>query len=109
MLKNAKPSEYFLGAILRAYDRESKITDRVTCSVTCSGLWEHVVMECLRHNAFLTMFEWDESRAKNINRIGTIAETIRRGFVPGLRLVTDEKGHEVVKECLRESLRESLK
>ena len=93
MLKNAKPSEYFLGAILRAYDKESAKHERVTCS----ALWDHVVMECLRaSDGFRTMFAWDESKAKNKNRIHTIAETIRRGHVPGLALSTDDRGREVV-------------
>ena len=83
MLKNARPSEHFIGAILRAYDKAVQKGK----PVTCSHLWDHVVMECLqRGGGFRTMFAWDESKAKNINRIGTITETIRRGHVPGLEL-----------------------
>lgn len=44
------------------------------------------------------MFEWDTSKAKNINRIGTIMDCIERGYVPGLYLAEDERGHKVVKE-----------
>ncbi len=95
MLKNAIPSELFVGAIRRAYDknvREGK-------PVTCSSLWDYICMECLRMpGGFLTMFEWDQSKAKSINRIGTIAEVIQHGYVPGLSLVRDEKGREYVKE-----------
>lgn len=79
MLKNAKPSEHFIGAILRAYD---KATDD---PITCSELWDHIIMECFQTSkGFVTMFEWDESKAKSKNRIHTIHETIRRGHVPGL-------------------------
>ncbi len=95
MLKNAKPSDLFLGAILRGYDKE-KVSGK---PVTCSGIWNHVVMECLRmRGGFILMFRWDESKAKSINRIGTIAECIRRGHVPGLRLGEDERGREIVVE-----------
>ena len=96
MLKNARPSEYFLGAILRAYD----LSVGKSKPVTCSALWDHIVMECLRsRDGFRTMFAWDESIATNINRIGTIAETIRRGHVPGLLLSKDEQGREFVREA----------
>ena len=95
MLKNARPSEHFIGAILRAYD----LSGGKGKLVTCATLWDNIVMECLRsHDGFRTMFAWDESKAKNINRIGTIAETIRRGHVLGLTLEQDERGHEIVKE-----------
>ena len=93
MKKNDKPSEYFLGAILRGYDAEAKKNGKVTCS----GIWDHVVIECLREHAFITMFEWDTSKAKNINRIGTIQECIRRGYVPGLRLWAEGNKLVVVK------------
>ena len=84
MLKNAIPSELFIGAIKRGYLAESQTTR----NVTCSAIWDHVCMECLRMpSGFLRMFEWDTSRAKSINRIGTIQSCIERGLVPGLRLV----------------------
>ena len=96
MLKNARPSEYFLGAILRAYD----LSDGKGKPVTCSHLWNFIVMECLRSkDGFRTMFAWDASKAQNINRIHTIAETIRRGHVPGLVLRQDERGGEFVTEA----------
>lgn len=80
MKKSDKPSEYFVGTILRAYDKADK-------PVTCSELWNHMVMECLRtHNGFKTMFEWDTSKAKSKNRVHTIGECIERGHVPGLRV-----------------------
>ena len=92
MKKSDKPSEYFIGAILRGYDREAQDGE-----VTCSGIWDHIVMECWqRRDGFLVMFDWDTSTAQNKNRIGTIAECIRRGHVPGLRLDYNDKGREVV-------------
>jgi hypothetical protein len=95
VLKNARPSEYFLGAILRAYDKEAVKGSEVTCS----ALWDHIVIECLQgHDRFKTMFAWDKSKAKSKNRIGTIAETIRRGHVPDLALETNGRGREVVVE-----------
>ena len=94
MKKNDKPSEYFLGAILRGYDAEAKKNGKVTCS----GIWDHVVIECLREHAFITMFEWDTSKAKNINRIGTIQECIKRGYVPTLRLWSEGNKLVVVKD-----------
>jgi len=94
MRKDAKPSECFLGAILRGFDAEECTRD----VVTCSGIWDHVVMECLgRRHGFETMFAWDTSRAKSINRIGTIQECIERGFVPGLRLLAQGRGLIVVR------------
>ena len=93
MKKADKPSEYFVGAILRAYDKEAQSG----CAVTCSCMWDHIVIECLRERgAFETMFDWDTSTAQNKNRIGTIAECIRRGHVPGLCLAHDNRGWEYV-------------
>ena len=87
MLKNAQPSELFLGAILRAYDKAKAREGQVTCS----KLWDYIVMECMRVcGGFTRMFAWDESKAKNKNRIRTIMETIERGHVPGLRV--DDRG-----------------
>ena len=91
MKKSDKPSEYFVGAILRGYDQEAQDGE-----VTCSGIWDHIVMECLQGYDFATIFEWDTSKAKSKNRIGTIAECIRRGHVPGLRLDYNDKGREMV-------------
>jgi hypothetical protein len=44
------------------------------------------------------MFAWDHSRARTVNRIGTIQECIARELVPGLRLMV-EHGHYVVYRC----------
>jgi hypothetical protein len=88
MKKSDKPSEYFVGAILRGFDRAEAERDG---PVTCSQIWDYVVMECLHKQDFETMFTWDTSKAKNKNRIRDIMETIRRGLVPGLRLVVDDR------------------
>ena len=62
MLKRDKPSEYFLGAILRGYDAELQ-AGRVP---TVGGIWNQICMECIkRPGAFQTMFQWDTSKAKN--------------------------------------------
>ncbi len=91
-LGRQKPSEYFLGAILRGYDKS--VAERGSAS--CADIWNYVCMECLRRTeGFLIMFEWD-ARKGNINRIGTIADCIKAGLVPGLELEQDERGRERV-------------
>jgi hypothetical protein len=88
-----QPSEVFLGAILRGFDKEKHSGK----PVTCSGTWDQVTMECFRtYKGFLRMFEWDTRKGKQ-NRIGTIAECIKGGLVPSLELHIDDKGHEVVR------------
>jgi hypothetical protein len=81
MKKTDAPSMYFVGAILRAFDK----AEAEGSEVTCSKLWDYVVMECFRQrDGFKIMFQWDTSKAKSKNRIHTIGECIRRGHVPGL-------------------------
>ena len=93
MKKSDKPSQYFIGAILRGFDAETEKNGEVTCA----GIWDHIVMECMRRQGgFEIMFEWDTSTAQSKNRIGTIAECIRRGHVPTLSLAKNERGREVV-------------
>ena len=94
MLKRDKPSEYFLGAILRGYDAELE-AGRVP---TVGGIWNQICMECIkRPGAFQTMFQWDTSKAKNgKNRLKDIAECFERELVPGLKLEHDRRGREVV-------------
>jgi len=90
MKKSDKPSQYFVGAILRAFDQ----AEAEGKPVTCSKIWDYVVMECLRrHDGFKVMFDWDTSKAKSKNRIGDILECIERGHVPTLRL--DRQGRQV--------------
>jgi hypothetical protein len=92
MIHGCKPSQYFLGAILRGYDAEAERGE-----VTASGIWNRVVMECLAAKDFLTMFAWDERAAQQKrNRIADIAEAIQQGYVPGLRLEKNGKRREVV-------------
>lgn len=87
MKKSDVPSELFVGAIKRAFQK-AELNDDVP--VTCSKLWDYVVMECLqKYNGFILMFEWDTSKAKSKNRIRTIEECIKRGHVP--RLQVDDK------------------
>jgi len=75
-----RPSEYYLGAILRGYDKACEQHDQVTPS----EIWDNVVVECLRsQGGFRTMFAWD--RRKRVNRVGDILEVIEAGLVPGLR------------------------
>ena len=98
MKKTDKPSEYFVGAILRGFDKAEAERDG---PVTCSAIWDYVVMECLRrHDGFKTMFAWDTSTAQNKNRIGDIMECIERGHVPGLRLRLEPMGRGIFVERL---------
>ena len=92
-----KPSEYYLGAILRAFDHAKEKHFRVMPGpITPSELWDNVVMECLRsQGGFRTMFAWDNR--KSVNRVGDILEVIEAGFVPGLR-IERENGKPVVVE-----------
>lgn len=93
MKKSDKPSEYFMGAILRAYDK----AEREGGPVTCSKLWDYMVMECFyAPGGFKTMFSWDTSNAKNKNRIRDISETIGRHMGNMLCLKYDDRGHEIV-------------
>ena len=87
----AKPSEDFIAAIQVGYRREAEKGN----PVTPSAIWDQVVFICLRMpRGFETMFAWDTSRKPNQsrNRIETIMETVRAGYVPGLRM----EGHCVV-------------
>ena len=95
MLKNARPSEFWLGVILRAYDA-AKTHQREP--VTVSDIWAFACMEGVRERSFETMFLWDESKAQHKNRVKTVAETIADGWVPGLCLARDERGREYVAE-----------
>ena len=98
MKKSDMPSEHFVGAILRGFDRAEKERDG---HVTCSQIWDYVVMECLqRHDGFETMFAWDTSKAKSKNRIVDIMQCIERGHVPGLRLMVAHDGGIFVEKVL---------
>jgi len=95
MKKSDRPSQYFIGAILRGFDR----AENEGKPVTCSSIWDYVVMECLRrHDGFKTMFAWDTSTAQNKNRIRDIMECIERSHVPGLRLRLEPMGRGIFVE-----------
>lgn len=92
MKKDDRPSEHFVGAMLRAFDK----AEAQGGTVTCSKMWDYVVMECFRiSGGFKIMFAWDTSKAQSINRIGTIEQCISRGYVPGLAV---DDGFVVMKE-----------
>ena len=94
MLKNARPSEFWLGVILRAYDKAKRSRQ----PVTVSDIWTYICMEGAMDRSFSLMFEWDKSTAQHKNRVKTVAETIAGGWVPGLCLSKDESGYEVIVE-----------
>ena len=73
MKKSDRPSEYFVGAILRGFNKAEAERDG---PVTCSQVWDYVVMECLHRGDFESMFAWDTSKAKNKNRIRDIMECV---------------------------------
>ena len=88
-----KPSENYLGAILRGYDK-AKLEGT---EVTPSKIWDYVVMECLRsQGGFRTMFAWDSR--KSVNRVGDILEVIEAELVPGLRLVRESRKVRVIEQ-----------
>ena len=94
-----KPSEHFLGAILRGYDAEMRTGKPY---IAPSGIWDRIVMEAFPvRGAFNTLFEWDPRKGK-VNRIGTIRDCIAKGYVPGLRLAKDAKGREIVEKVVIE-------
>jgi hypothetical protein len=61
---------------------------------------------CLRKTySFQEMFAWDTRRkpGQSRNRIADIAEAIRQGYVPGMRLAMNDRGRQIVihEEALR--------
>jgi len=89
-----QPSEQFIQAILDGYRQE--VAKNNGGGVTCSGIWDHIVMACLRiRGGFTAMFAWDTRRGEQ-NRITTIAECIQAGLVPTLGLGRDPKGRDIV-------------
>ena len=87
-----QPSENYLGAILRGYDKAKQEGKEVTPS----KIWDYVVMECLRtQGGFRTMFAWDSR--KSVSRVGDILEVIEAELVPGLHIVRDN-GKALVQE-----------
>lgn len=90
-MKN-QPSDEFIGAILDGFLAE-EMTGQ---DVTPSAIWTQVCMKM--PGDFRAMFAWDVGRQENVNRIGTIADCIKAGMVPGLVLSANEKGRMIVKE-----------
>ncbi len=77
-----RPSDYFLGAILRGFDVEARTGN----PVTPSAIWSRICMEAIRQpGAFEALFAWDTRKASQ-NRIGTIMDCLERRLVPGLAL-----------------------
>ncbi len=96
MKKSDRPSEFFVDMIRYGYDQAAL----ESIPVTCSAIWDHVLTK-YRQMSFShpSLFEWDTSEAQHINRIGTIQECIKRGYVPGLRLsFLPGQGHKLIVE-----------
>lgn len=94
MIHNSEPSQLFLDTIRAAYEQEALVRE-----VTPSGIWNYVVWVCLqRRKGFDEMFAWDVrcKASQKRNRIADIAEAIEQGYVPGMRLVQNDRGREIV-------------
>lgn len=83
--KDDRPSEKFKAAVLRAYRAAAAETPK---GVSCASVWNYILMEWLHgpRVPLTALFEWDTSKKKNANRIGTIYECIQSGFIPGLKM-----------------------
>jgi hypothetical protein len=94
MIHKSEPSQLFLDSIHTAYHLAQGQGE-----ITPSGIWNYVVAVCLqRRKGFDEMFAWDLrlKPSQKRNRIGDIAEAIRQGYVPGMRLAMNAKGREIV-------------
>ena len=88
----SEPSDLFLAAIVRAYDRAA-VNARV---VRPSDIWDYICIDSAPiHGRFIELFAWDPRQ--HVNRIGTIRECLAACQVPGLRLRQDAKGSVVVR------------
>ncbi len=77
-----RPSDEFIAAVETGYRRAKQQHG----TVTPSEIWDEVVGICLsRPGGFRAMFAWDRRTGRQ-NRVGTIAECIEGGYVPGLRM-----------------------
>ena len=77
-----KPSDMFVMAIRNGYRRMRDAWPGQP--VSCSEIWNQIIPVCLQQErGFERMFAWDYRTGRQ-NRIGTIAEVIRAGYVPGL-------------------------
>jgi hypothetical protein len=87
-----KPSEHFLGTVLRGYFAEAHLGK----PVTPSGIWDRMCMEAIMiPGEFTHLMEWDSRKASQ-NRIKTIMEVIEGGYLPGLRLAKHARGGAIV-------------
>ncbi len=89
-----QPSQLFLGAIQRGFDRSARFHDHITVG----DLWCQVLSECtMLPGGLARMFDWDPRRSNERRcRTDTIRRCIREGLVPGLALATDEYKREIV-------------
>ena len=94
MIHGSEPSLLFINTIHAGYHIEADRDE-----VTPSGIWNQVLFACLqRTKGFDEMFAWDTGLKPNQQRngIADIAEAIRQGLVPGLRLAINARGREIV-------------
>jgi hypothetical protein len=89
------PSQVWVDAIRHAWRQLCDVQD-----ITPAALWTEIVTECLRDGMSIRrLLDWDKTAStRPVNRIGTIAETIAAGYVPGLRLARNEHGGWIVIE-----------
>ena len=91
MIHRSEPSQLFLDTIHAGYHIEAtgyghEGGDR---EVVVAGIWDQIVAMCLRkQHTFAEIFSWDLrcKPSQRRNRIADIAEAIRKGYVPQLRL-----------------------
>jgi len=87
-----RPSDLFIEAILRGYRSETQRP------VTPSAIWTQICGWAMPQTGmFSRLFDWDV-RKSHQNRIGTLREVIKAGYVPGLTIEQDARGMEIVCE-----------
>jgi hypothetical protein len=103
MIHKSEPSQLFLDTIHAAYHAEAEAEVggglwNQHAEVTPAGIWNQIVRACLQKlYSFEAVFAWDpRNDSQQRNRIADIAEAIRQGYVPGLRLAMNGRGREVV-------------
>lgn len=105
MIHKSEPSQLFLDTIHVAYHEEAlafpcdALYEPGQRPVTVAGIWDQIVrMGLMKVRPFGELFAWDTRRnARQVrNRIGDIAEAIRQGAVPGMRLGVNARGREIV-------------
>ena len=93
MIHKSEPSQLFLDSIHAAFHLAQGQGE-----ITPSAIWDHVVGICIRRHIMPDMFAWDVhcKPSSRRNRIGDIAEAIRKGYVPQLRLTRNARGGLIV-------------